>query len=385
MIAYTNYRFDARVRREAEALAGHGFQVLCLTPRNSSEDRKFNLNGVQVRELNVPKYRGKSMLSYTLSYLRFLIYSSIVSSRLVLKNKLDVVHVHNVPDFLIFAGVLPRLLGKGVILDIHDSVPETYESKFHGSSSLLFKLLCLEEKLSSVMAHRVICVNHPQKDVLVARGIPEKKIFVSMNVPDHGLFPVRCPNNEAPRGTFKVVYHGTMVRRLGVDLIIEAVARLVPHIPGIELNLWGTGDDIPEFQRRACELGISNIVQFKPEGVPLNELPRMLAGMDLGVVGNRKSIATELMLPVKLLEYVTLGIPAVAPRLKTIEHYFTDEMVCFYEPENVEALASSIEGLYRDSASRKAQADRAQRFLDDFGWEKQQDDLISLYSSLIER
>ena len=55
--------------------------------------------------------------------------------------------------------------------------------------------------------------------------------------------------------------------------------------------------------------------------------------MDVGVVGNRRSAAGDLMLPVKLLEYVSLGIPAVVPRLRTIEHYFTDDMVAYYEPE----------------------------------------------------
>ena len=111
MIAYTVYAFDARVRREAETLAANGFTVRCLTTRSGPSPARFVLNGVEVRELNVPKYRGKSKLAYAASYLWFLVATSAVCLRLLVARELDVVHAHNLPDFLVFAGLLPRLLG----------------------------------------------------------------------------------------------------------------------------------------------------------------------------------------------------------------------------------------------------------------------------------
>ena len=97
------------------------------------------------------------------------------------------VHVHNLPDFLVLAGLVPRLAGRKVVLDVHDSIPETFATKFSGSSTL-WKVLCLEERLSTLLAHRVICVNDPQRDTLVGRGISASKTFVSMNVPDPAIF-----------------------------------------------------------------------------------------------------------------------------------------------------------------------------------------------------
>ena len=87
--------------------------------------------------------------------------------------------------------------------------------------------------------------------------------------------------------------------------------------------------------------------------------------MDLGVVGNRRSAAGDLMLPVKLMEYIALRIPAVVPRLKAIEYYFSDDMVAFYEPEDVASLADAIYRLYRDPELRCRQAERAAEFLRD--------------------
>lgn len=384
MIAYTNYAFDARVRREAETLVAHGYHVVCLTTSNGRPSRQFSLRGVEVHELGVAKYRGRSPLAYLASYLRFLLSLSVVCVRLLLRGDLDVVHVHNLPDFLVLAGLLPRLAGRKVVLDVHDSVPETFASKF-GASSFMRWTLCLEERLSALVAHQVICVNHLQRDTLVARGVPYGKTFVSMNVPDPRIFDRAAPRRMRPRGgaEFNLVYHGTMAHRLGVDLIIQAVARLRSRIPRLRLHLWGDGDDLAAFQELARELDLDDCILFAPEGVPIEELPERLAEMDLGVLANRRSAACQLMLPVKLLEYVALRVPAVAPRLRTIQHYFANDMVAYYDAEDVDSMADAIHALYATPDVRSRQAERARGFLREYGWERQGAELVNLYQGLM--
>lgn len=386
MVVYTDYAFDARVRREAETLAGHGFHVRCLAlTTDIMPAAAFILEGVEVQPLPVVKYRGKSKLAYLLSYLHFLLSSTVVCVRLLIRGELDVVHVHNLPDFLVLAGLLPRMAGCKIVLDVHDSVPETFATKFSGRS-LLWTLLCLEERFSALVAHRVICVNHPQRETLVKRGIAASKTFISMNVPDPRIFsqPESGDLTSARSGHVNLVYHGTMAARLGVDLVIRAVARLQQRLPCIQLHLWGHGDDLPEFQRLARELNIQDKVLFQPRGFPLQDLPAHLRVMDIGVIGNRRTIAGDLMLPVKLLEYVALGIPAVVPRLKTIEYYFADDMVTFYDPEDVESLAQAIHRLCSQPETRRKQAAQALRFLDEHGWNRQGRELVSFYRELVE-
>jgi glycosyltransferase involved in cell wall biosynthesis len=383
MIAYTDYVTDARVRLQAETLAAHGFNVCCLTTRNEGNPSRFTLQGVDVRELAVPKYRGKSMAAYVVSYLHFLVASSWACLRLLFRGELDVVHVHNVPDFLVLAGLLPRLAGRKVVLDVHDSVPETFEAKFSGSSWAR-RLLRLEERVSARVAHRVLCVNDPQREVLVRRGIPAAKTMVSMNVPDPRIFGAAGPTvavRSADR--LNLVYHGTMAHRLGVDLLIRATARVCQSVPRTALHLWGRGDDLSAFEALAQELGVSEHVQFKPTGYPLDDLPARLLGMDIGLVGNRHSEASELMLPVKLLEYVALGIPVVAPRLPAIERYFADDMVTYYEPENIDALSAAILRLHGDAGLRQRQAANARAFLARYGWERQGQELVAMYRTLV--
>ena len=88
------------------------------------------------------------------------------------------------------------------------------------------------------------------------------------------------------------------------------------------------------------------------------------------------------MLPVKMMEYVAIGIPVVSARLKAIEHYFSDNMVTYFEPENVESMANAVLELYRNINKREKQVINARKFIDKYGWEKHQMNLIRLYEEL---
>jgi len=381
MIAYTNYSTDARVRREAETLAETGeFNVTFLSLMEGKTARSYVRDGVHVRELRIRKYRGKNRVRYILSYFLFLALAFLECAGRALTGKLDVAHVHNMPNFIVFAAIPAKCLGKKVILDIHDSVPETYLAKFSaGRPGILYKLLCMEERISCGIADRIICVNHPQIEALVRRGMPAGKIVVSMNVPDPRLFPKTAGKTGGGGKTIRIVYHGTITKRLGIDLAIRAVARLSKHFPDLRFIILGDGDDAAEFAALIQSLHAEETIRFENRMIPVEDLKAFLSDMDIGIVANRKNIATDLMLPVKMLEYIALGIPVAAPRLKTITWYFNDDMISFFEPENVDAIAGAIEALVRSPERRKQQSRNAGAFFEEYGWEKQKHDLLNLY------
>jgi glycosyltransferase involved in cell wall biosynthesis len=91
------------------------------------------------------------------------------------------------------------------------------------------------------------------------------------------------------------------------------------------------------------------------------------------------------MLPVKLLDYMALGIPTIAARLRTIEHYFSEREVRFFEPGDTEGLAAAIEELYRDRAHRIELAHNARRALERIGWPGQRAEYYDAIDALLQK
>jgi glycosyltransferase involved in cell wall biosynthesis len=381
MIAYTNYVFDGRVRLEAESLAERGYEVLFLVTKQHSKPSTYSLAGVTVKELNVRKYNAKSKVRYLLSYLWFLILAFLTCTQLFFQLRFRVVHVHNMPDVLVLAALVPRMFGCKVILDLHDTIPETYEAKFGSSSGWVLKLLRLQERLCCWIATQVICVNHVQREAVARRGISGEKIATVITMPRFTSQP-RSQDTSPAQKAFRMVNHGTISKRLGNDLIITAAARLAMEIPGFELHIIGGGDNLEQVKALARSLRIEDHIVFQ-KSVPWNELPTLLSNMDVGIVANRINAATELMLPLKLIDYVVLGIPAIVPRLRTIEYYFSDEMVCYFTPGSIESLEAAVLGLYRNRDRRLRQAGRARSFVDEYRWEGQKNGIKCVYDRLL--
>ena len=386
MIAYTNYSIDARVRREAETIASlPEYRVHLLALKEVKEPRVYVLDGVEVHELNVPKYRGGGNFKYLSSYLRFLMLAFLKCSGLAVKGAVDLIHVHNMPNFLVFAAILPRCFGKKIVLDVHDTLIETYATKFNGIVSGLIKIaLVLEEAVCCKLASTVICVNEMQRDALVDRGISRNKTVVLMNLPDPRRFDFGSKGfKNTGDVNFKIVYFGTITHRLGVDLVLRALHEIRAAVSGLQFYIYGDGDGRKECLEICRELGLGDTVQFSETAVPLDELIQKVKKMDLVVVPNRRNVATDLMLPVKMLEAMAMGIPVVAPKLRTIEHYFTADQAFYFEPENVQSLAGAILSAYQNRDGRKQKAENASRFFDKYSWDSQKQDLFNLYRELV--
>jgi glycosyltransferase involved in cell wall biosynthesis len=386
MIVYANYFYDWRVRREAETIASlPEFTVSVLGLKEMASPRKYVLEGVNVEEMNMFKYRGKSTVKYLISYVKFTLQAFLACTRLFIRSGINIVHVHNMPNFIVFSALVPILGRKKIILDVHDTMIETYSSKFHGFiNTVMEKVLRLEEKLCCALADRIICVNHIQRDVMISRGIPKDKIIISMNVPEPKRLNHRGLIRSAPdkENTFRVAYFGTITKRLGIDIAIKAIANLRKNIPRLEFSIIGDGDDLGEFISLSQNLGVDDIVCFSMKLLPFEQLLDVLSTVSLVVIPNRRNNATELMLPVKLLDSVALGIPVIVSRLKATEYYFSDDMVFYFEPDNVDSLADAIWYVYNNKAERIKKAENAKRFLEKYGWEKHKFDLINMYKSL---
>ena len=384
MIAYSDYVADARIRREAESLAERGDQVECVCLPHGDGAASTVLNAVRVLPVRMKRYRGSSAVRYVMSYLSFFWRSLLFVAWRHLRRRYDLVQVHTMPDFMVFAALVPRLMGAKVILDVHDLMPELYMSKFNlDRDHVLIRAITWMERGSIAFAHKAIAVHQPHLDVLVSHGSRRERFEVLLNTPDPAVFGrTAVAEGEKARG-FKLVYHGTISRRHGLELALRAAALARREVPDLRLSIIGDGDDAEAVARLAADLGLDGSFEFTRKFVPVNALPALLAGAHLGIVPLKKDSFTQYMLPVKLMEYVSLGIPAIVTRTRTIERYFDDTMVEYISGESVEELARSIAALHADRERRVRLAENAREFARRHNWDSQKLVYYRLVDSLV--
>src|SRR5712692_5815683 len=123
------YPLDPRVRREVDALAqaGHEVDVICL--RRPGEKRLESQGHVTAHRVPIPTRRA-GRFNYVIQYAAFFAVASVLVAVLHLRRRFDVVQVNSMPDSLVFAAIVPRLLGARVLLDLHECMPEFYAVKF---------------------------------------------------------------------------------------------------------------------------------------------------------------------------------------------------------------------------------------------------------------
>src|SRR6266850_6264590 len=241
--------FEPRVRREVEALVdqGHSVDVICRR-YSGSEPKRESAGRVTIHRLVLGEKRWR-LFSQLFDYLAFAFLAFLKVTRLHIQNRFDVVQVHNLPDFLVFSAILPRLTGSRIILDIHDLMPEFYCSRFKKSlDSVPVHLVQWEEFLSCRFAHRVITVTDLWKETLVRRGVPPDKCFVVMNLADPQYFEPAVPSEgrrervSSEVQPFRLIYHGTITHRYGVDLLLRALQLVRSEIPNVSVRIHGRGD-----------------------------------------------------------------------------------------------------------------------------------------------
>ena len=373
MVVHAHYPHDeSRVQREAIALSekGHKVDVICL--RKGKEPSRGHHDGVNFYRLPVRKRANTNLINYFLEYSLFFLLAGLKLTVLFLEKGYGIVQIHNLPYALVGVALIPKIFGARIVLDIHDLEPELYSAKFNiGMHHPLVKLLLVIEKLSCWFADRVLIVTDIWRKKLLERSVAGKKCSVLMNLPDDSIFkPVSIKKRDK---YFNLIYHGTLVERYGVDIAIRAVSILKNKIPEIRLSIIGQGEELSELIHLTEELSLEDKVYFNRKFVPVDEIPEIIAKMDVGIVPNRLNIFTQDILNAKLLEYVSMDIPAVASRTPGIEYYFDEEMVAFFEAGNVEELASRILWLYNNPKEREKLVANAKKFFEQHSWKKEKE------------
>ena len=382
MLSYSFYEADARVSRYAETLVRRGDHVDVIAIGREGTESYAIINGVHVYRIQQRERNERGKMTYLLRVLKFLVNSSVFLNKKHRDQPYDLIHVHSVPDFEVFAAWLPKLKGVKIILDIHDIVPEFFAAKFGtGQGSLLYKLLILAEKTSTSFSDRVIISNHIWAKK-IQRSVGDDCCSVIINYPDEHIFYKRPRLRD--NGKFIMMYPGTLNRHQGLDIALRSLARIKEEASSLELHIYGSGDARESLENLSGELGIDDRVVFH-EPRPKEEIASAMSQADLGIVPKRDDSFGGEAFSTKTLEFMSLGIPILVSKTKIDQYYFNDSVVCFFEPENVEDLASKIMELVNNPDRRRSLAVNALDFVKQYKWDNNKHLYLSLVDKLVQK
>jgi glycosyltransferase involved in cell wall biosynthesis len=208
-----------------------------------------------------------------------------------------------------------------------------------------------------------------------------------MNSPDDAIFPVRPPSKRQTENQgekrFVIMYHGSLIERNGLDLAVEALARVSATIPGVELRIYGSPNAFLErVMASVRRRGLDRFVRYL--GPKMSEqIAEAIEDCDLGIIPNQRSIFTEINTPTRIFEYLALGKPVITPRAPGICDYFSEDSLIYFELGNAEDLASKIEYAFRHPQEMMEVTKRGQEVHRVHTWSQERTKLINLVAHLL--
>jgi glycosyltransferase involved in cell wall biosynthesis len=386
MVVFSTYPFDPRPRRAADALTKEGMKVDLICEGEEKSPRRESLDSLEITRIPI-KHRRGGALSYAYQYSAFILISAAILARRSFRGRYDLVYVHNMPDILVLSAMLPKLFGAKVILDQHDPMPELMTTIFNmDEESFSVRIIRHLEKWSIARADLVITVNLACKRIFSARSCRAEKIGVVMNSPDGEIFPYRAARSysvRTPDQRLRMMYHGSLVERNGLELAVDALARLHKMIPEAELRIYGRST--PYLERvmdKVRSLGLeSNVCYFGAK--KLEDLAREIEDCDLGIIPNQRNTFTDINTPTRIFEYLALGKPVIAPRTPGIQDYFDPDSLLFFESGDSEELSEKIAYAASHPGELSAIAERGQQVYMAHNWQQEKETLVSMVVELI--
>ncbi|NWF90937.1 MAG: glycosyltransferase family 4 protein [Ignavibacteriaceae bacterium] len=337
------YENDTRLQQQAKTLASSGanVDVLCLT---TSYKKTRNENGINIHGVAHPIPK-ETIVKYLLSTLQFGLACLIKLLRLSFVQKFDIIVVHTLPEFLVFVTFFEKLKGTKVLLDIRDTSVELFATKWGTNKrKFIMKLVKGSANLACHYSDKIITASPGFYNKLIEREIPREKIDVVFNSADTAIFKFdESRKFKKITSGAKLIYHGTISERFGVDIAISALKIVQSKIPDSQLTIYGFYDeDYKKFlQNQISKLELENYVYLNGKE-SLENIYKQILISDIGLVPYRSDDFMQLAFSTKMFEYVNSGIPVVASRLRPAESVFDDTCILYATPNDPQSFANNI-------------------------------------------
>lgn len=370
---------EPSVRREAAALVEAGFAVEVLNMRHPERPARTVIDGVELTSL--PAALGRSSRNrYVLDYGWFFALAAATLTARHARRPYTAVQVNTMPDFLVFAAAVPKLLGCPVFVQMNEPTPELAETLF--GPGRIARVLARIEQRALAFADHAFTVTDELRRRYVERGADGERITVVLNGTDPRVrLGTWAPSPNGAPHPFSVLCHGAIEDRYGQDTIVEAARLLRDAGREVRVVLTGRGSAVEDVLRRIDEYGLQDVVTFKG-WVSEEELNDLLHAADAGIVAQKASPYSHLVHTNKMVDYWIFGLPVVASRLRATAALYDDTVIEYFAPDDAADLARAIARLQdeprrRDELARNGRAAHARH-----GWDAQRDAYLAPFLAL---
>jgi len=375
---------DARIRRQADALVDAGYEVDIFCLRDAGEPRLEEEAGLRIIRLPV----ARAFIGFAGHMAEYLAFAGLAGIRLASEHRrrrYRLVQVATVPDFLAFAALPLKLSGVPLLLDLHEDMPAFFRDRFRSAALRpLMPAVTAATRAAAAVADRLITVHEPLRQLSLERGVPPERISVVMNSADERIFdPARFPRRLFMEdGELRLIHHSNLQRIYGMQCAVEAVAMIGDSIP-IRLDVYGDGPARGLIETAISRTETGDRVHLSGR-VPIDALPRLISGADVGLVPTLHEPYLEYSLSTKLLEYAAMGIPVIASDLATVRAHFTDASLLYVRGGDAAALADAIRQTVADPEAALARAAEARRQAAAYAWTGQRTAYLEVIESMLQ-
>ena len=235
----------------------------------------------------------------------------------------------------------------------------------------------LYEHLLLPKIHGIVCITREQEKHYNAifPHIPSCAFPLGTKPVAVGALP------EARRQRRTLMYVGHMHADKGIDFLLAAAQRLAAE--KVRILFWGgKPEKVGGFEQRAAVLGISDCVRFVPFQPPEQMHAAMAREASLGVVMLKDTFYNRfLTCPVKALDYLSHGIPAIGSDIPSVHEVLADAGT-YVPADHLDRFVDAVRGLLDDPDRYAAMAARSRRRAGEISWQMRAKTLADFAASM---
>jgi len=367
----------------AKELARLGHQVDIYAPKYSAKD--FATYNVEAKELdlgeNIKIHRFFGFKYPTPTNQGRLVIPTCLRWIFMLKNKPDIIHVHDVFGTGFEGMVASKFLRVPLVGTNHTPITEFL--KYGPVQNKLIDKLAL--KFVSWFYNRCDFVTAPCGVILKEMkeyNFRKQERVLSNPVDLKNFYPVPEVDRQKVKqdfglSQFTVLYTGRLAAEKHVDVIIRSIALLKEKIPSINFAITGHGSAEEDLKKLAEELGVKEQVKFFGT-LSVPDHAKIYKGVEVFAIAS-----TAEMQSLSMMKAMATAVPVIGVNAWALPEYINADNGFVLEPGDFEGIADKIMYLFKNPEKRKELGDGGMKLAKEFSPAKIAEEWVSIYDKTL--